>query len=58
VTKWGTEGSFNAQFGYPQGVAVAPDGSVYVAEALNYCIKKPIRCGTFREQENFRNRFK
>jgi tripartite motif-containing protein 71 len=31
--QWGTFGSGNGQFNYPYGVTVAPDGTVYVADA-------------------------
>ena len=33
LLKWGTEGTGDGQFSYPQGVAVASDGSVYVADS-------------------------
>jgi len=32
VSEWGTQGSGDGEFNYPSGVAVAPDGSVYVTE--------------------------
>ena len=37
-TKWGTEGTGEGQFSYPSGIAVAPDGSVYVDESSNHKI--------------------
>jgi hypothetical protein len=37
---WGTEGSGDGQFQFPDGVAVASDGSVYVADKDNYRIQK------------------
>ncbi len=40
VSKWGTEGTGDGQFVYPGGVAVAPDGSVYVSDENNHRIQK------------------
>ena len=34
--KWGTYGSDDGQFNVPVSVAVASDGSVYVADAVSY----------------------
>ena len=35
ITKWGSNGSGDGQFNLPEGVGVAPDGTVYVAEGFN-----------------------
>lgn len=40
ATIGGTEGSGNGQFSFPQGVAVDPDGCIYVADTLNHRIQK------------------
>ena len=40
LSKWGTEGTGDGQFGYPRGVSVASDGSVYVSEYRNHRIQK------------------
>ena len=40
VIKWGTEGAGDGQFNMPRGVAVASDGSVYVADRNNDRIQK------------------
>ena len=40
INNWGTEGSGDGEFYHPQGVAVASDGNVYVADAWNHRIQK------------------
>jgi len=50
VTKWGTEGTGDGQFDEPVGVAVASDGSVYVADAPNGRIQKFTSEGVFVSQ--------
>ena len=40
VSQWGTSGTGDGQFFYPEGVAVAFDGSVYVSDYLNNRIQK------------------
>jgi uncharacterized protein (TIGR03663 family) len=40
VTTWGSAGAGDAQFSSPRGVAVAADGSVYVADSRNNRIQK------------------
>ena len=40
VSKWGTFGTDEGQFNLPMDVAVASDGSVYVADMLNHRIQK------------------
>ena len=47
VTKWGTEGLGDGQFSDPYGVAVAPDGSVCVADHDNHRIQKFTSAGVF-----------
>ena len=40
VTKWGTQGTGDGEFNYPDGVSVASDSSVYVSEAEGNRIQK------------------
>ena len=47
VAVWGTEGSGPGQFSEPRGVAVAPDGAVYVVDSGNHCVQKFSADGTF-----------
>jgi len=47
VTKWGSYGSGDGQFNGPYGIAVAPDGSVYVDDAGNNRVQKFSATGTF-----------
>jgi DNA-binding beta-propeller fold protein YncE len=47
VRKWGTLGSEDGEFWFPKGVAVASDGSVYVADTENMRIQKFTPEGVF-----------
>ena len=48
--KWGTEGTGVGQFYQPGDVAVASDGSVYVADTFNHRIQKFTSAGVFVSQ--------
>jgi len=50
VVVWGTEGSEPGQFRDPRGIAVAPDGTVYVADSGNHRIQKFDADGTLLKQ--------
>ena len=47
VNKWGTIGKDDGQFGKPIGVALAPDGRVYVVDEENARIQKFTSEGVF-----------
>ncbi|HUU94779.1 MAG TPA: carboxypeptidase regulatory-like domain-containing protein, partial [Phycisphaerae bacterium] len=47
VTKWGSQGGSDGQFLNPAGIAVAPDGSVYVADQGNLRIQQFDANGVF-----------
>ncbi|MCS7178566.1 MAG: TIGR03663 family protein [Anaerolineae bacterium] len=47
IRTWGSEGSDPGQFLRPRGIAVAPDGSVYVADSGNHRIQKFTAAGEF-----------
>lgn len=46
----GAPGSENGQFSSPRGIAVAPDGSIYVADTSNYRVQHFAADGTFLQQ--------
>ena len=46
--KWGAFGTGDGEFDYPRGVAVAPDGSVYVTDTNGNQIKKFSSTGAFQ----------
>lgn len=50
VTSWGSQGSGAGQFTNPCGIAVGPNGEVYVADAGNNRIQKFSANGTFLKQ--------
>jgi DNA-binding beta-propeller fold protein YncE len=47
ISKWGTEGTGDGEFDWPSGVAMASDGSVYVADWRNSRIQKFTSEGVF-----------
>jgi len=47
IAKWGANGDGDAQFNYPFGIAVAPNGTIYVADTYNYRIQKFDADGVF-----------
>ncbi len=47
LSQWGTPGSDEAQFSFPDGIALASDGVVYVADAFNNRIQSFAASGDF-----------
>jgi sugar lactone lactonase YvrE len=47
ILQWGGEGSGDGQFFYPRGIATAPSGQVYVADAQNHRIERFGPTGNF-----------
>ncbi|HEX8919584.1 MAG TPA: NHL repeat-containing protein [Chloroflexota bacterium] len=40
---WGTAGSYSGQFHHPGGIAVAPDGTIYVSDTENHRVQRLVR---------------
>lgn len=40
---WGSAGSYAGQFHYPVGIAVAPDGTIYVSDTENHRVQRLLR---------------
>jgi regulation of enolase protein 1 (concanavalin A-like superfamily) len=47
LTSWGSKGAGNGQFDHPRGIAVAPNGNVYVSDSGNSRIQAFDSSGTF-----------
>jgi len=47
---WGTFGTGDGQFNGPQGVSVAPDGTVYVSDTNNHRVQKFTTTGSYLTQ--------
>ncbi len=47
---WGGEGTGDGQFSHPEGIAVAPDGSVYVADSGNNRVQRFTAGGAYLAQ--------
>jgi len=50
VSQWGRQGTSDGEFSHPLSVAVATDGSVYVADRSNDRIQKFTSAGVFVSQ--------
>lgn len=50
LTQWGSFGSGNGQFAYPQGVATDAAGNVYVGDEVNHRIQKFTSAGAYLTQ--------
>ena len=40
ITKWGSKGTGDGEFNYPEGISVDSSGNVYVADSFNHRIQK------------------
>ena len=47
VAKWGKQGFTDTDLNFPQGIAVASNGDIYIADTGNHCIKKFTSDGKF-----------